>query len=107
MGAQPRDRLAEDWKQTPYFGFSTAWEHQNERGVGMPTPRFVGAGAKRSYFFDEGVADVGARRPTQALKDIRLERQHRQYVVDITAHAARPPRPPSPHRRRYIIDDGD
>ena len=53
----------------------------------------------------ERVAHIGAGRSVKPRERRRLERQDRQHLVDISAHRARAPRPPGPHRRRRVVDD--
>src|SRR4026207_2400306 len=53
------------------------------------------------------MADVGAGRTSELPMRLRLEGQQRQHVVDIAAHLVCPARPPGPHARRHVVDDGD
>ena len=64
-------------------------------------------GRKSRQPLDQRMADIDAGRPAEPLMRRRLERQDREHVIDITAHGARPARPPCPDRGRDVIDDRD
>src|SRR5690348_8676187 len=51
------------------------------------------------------MAHIGAGRPSQFPMDFGLERQQRENVIDIAAQLLGAAGPPSPNRRRYVLDD--
>lgn len=51
------------------------------------------------------MADIGRRRPLKLAHGLGLERQHRQNMIDIAAHARRAFRLPGPYARADIVDD--
>src|SRR5665213_3033573 len=53
------------------------------------------------------MADIGAGRPAQFAHHLRLERQQRQYMVNVAFHRACAAGTPSPYRRADVIDSRD
>src|ERR687894_2315 len=53
--------------------------------------RTAGTGTELADLLDQGMADIGAGRPAEALVSLRLERFQRQNVVHVGAHLSRPP----------------
>ena len=103
----PLDRGAEYGQQPAHLAAATAGQHQDNRRVGVATLRRCGVGTQFGNTLDQRMADIAAWRPAESYVDSGLERQNSEHMVDIGAHRARAPRPPGPHRRRHIIEDGD
>ena len=64
-------------------------------------------GRKFAEALGQRMTNVTARRTIKFSHGLRLERQQRQYVVHVRAHGARATRPPRPHRRADVINNGN
>ena len=65
----------------------------------------LGSGPQRGDLLDQGMTDIAAGRPAQPAIGLRLERQQRQHMVDISGASRAPgpaatPRPKARHNRR-------
>ena len=102
---QQAQRLAEHRHVMPDFAAAASRQHQQHRRLCVAASLLVGIGPKRADLLDQGMADIGARRPLEPAIGFRLERQQRQHVIDVAAHGARAAGPPCPHGGRDIVDD--
>ena len=87
------------------FARSASGQHQQDRRRRVAAGALGGVGPQIGGGLDQGVAHVGAGRAAQLLMRVRLEREQRQQVINVTAHRARAPRSPRPDGRRHVVDD--
>src|SRR5665213_2696745 len=67
------------------------------RRVSAPPARLLCIGPQIVELFDQRMADIGAGRPAQFAHHLRLERQQRQYMVNVAFHRACAAGTPSPY----------
>ncbi len=110
-GVQQFQRLAERLHQVRDLGRAAARQHDENETTGVELQpiyqRLRIEVVQPIKPFNQRVSDVGGRRTAEAFVRGWLERQQRQDMIDIGAHFACAPRPPRPHARRHVVDDGD
>jgi hypothetical protein len=98
---------AENGEQGFDLARPAAWQNQNKRRIGAAALCLLGIRTQFGKPLDQRMADVEARRTVELDIHGRLKRQNGENAIDIGAHRPRAPRTPRPHRRRYVIEDGD
>ena len=100
-------RRAENRDVTPDLAAAAPRQDEDHGRVGIAPRGLQWTGTQHRDLLGEGMADIGTWRAAEAAVRVRLERQHREHVIDIAPHRGGPARPPCPYGRGHIVDDRD